>query len=72
MELCHLPHSCYALHRSIIRVGVEAIFRLAASQLAALLYAVPARAAPRANFGQTNNNTVSQSTAQQGSTMTFS
>lgn len=47
------------------RVGVEVIFRLAASQLAALLYAVPARAAPHANLGHANNNTVSQSTTRQ-------
>lgn len=75
MQLCHLPHSCYAAMPSIALhkgVGVEVIFRLAASRLAALLYAVLARAAPHANLGHTNNNTVSQSTAQPGSSMTFS
>lgn len=46
-------------------VGVEVIFRLAASQLAALLYAVPARAAPHANLGHANNNIVSHSTTRQ-------
>lgn len=65
MLLC--PPSLY--HKG---VGVEVIFRLAASRLAALLYSVPARAAPHANLGHTNNNTVSQSTAQPGSSMTFS
>lgn len=68
MEFCHLSHSCYAAMHSIAlsqRVGVEVIFRLAASQLATLLYAVPARAAPHANLGHANNNTVSQSTTRQ-------
>lgn len=68
MEFCHLPHSCSAALPAIALsqgVGVEVIFRLAASRLAALLYSVPARAAPHANLGHANNNTASQSTTRQ-------
>lgn len=55
---CHTAAMpCIALS---LGVGVEVILRLAASRLA-----VPARAAPHANLGHTNNNTVSQSTTGQ-------
>lgn len=54
-----------SLYHTLVGAGVEVIFRLAASQLAALLFAVPARAAPHANLGHANKNAVSQSTTKQ-------